>query len=169
MKVTDIPEFHDKSDVLCFKEEDTAEKAIQEMVRLNFGSAVITRGRKVVGIFTERDVMIKVVALGKDPKKLKIKDVMSKGVKVARKDDKVLHCLRRMSQGRFRHLPVVDESDNLIGILSQGDFMAFTWSQLFSQLKNQTKASFLSYTQLWMIALAIAVYILGIIIYVHNF
>lgn len=169
MKVIDIPEFHDKKDVLCFKETDGVMDVIKEMARRNFGSVVITRDRKVIGIFTERDIMNKIVAQDKDPKSLKISDVMSFNVKVAHQDDDVLDCLRRMSQGRFRHLPVVDDQENLIGLLSQGDFVAFTWGQLFAQLKNQTKASFLSYTQLWALVLGIAIYVLGIIIYVHNF
>lgn len=168
MKVTDIPEFHDKADVLSFSENDNLDAVIKEMSIRNFGSAVVTHEKKVVGIFTERDVMKKVVAVEKDPKKLKLKDVMSTNVKVAKRDDDVLNCLRRMSQGRFRHLPVVDDDGKLIGILSQGDFVAFTWGQLFSQLKNQTKASFLSYTQLWVLVLAFAIYILGVIIYMHQ-
>ena len=170
MRVIDIPEFRDKSDVLCFTENENVDAAIKKMAELRIGSAVVITGdRKVAGIFTERDVMMKVVAKDKDPKQTNLKDVMTSDVKVAKMNDEILTCLRRMSQGRFRHLPVVDDDGKLIGILSQGDFVAFTWGQLFSQLKNQAKASFLSFTQLWMIITALALYVLGVIVYFHYF
>lgn len=67
--------------------------------------------------------------------------------------------LRRMSNGRFRHMPIIDEKDNVKGMISQGDFVAVTWSQLFSKFKQLSKASFLSYTQLWMLVIGILAYI----------
>ncbi len=73
-------------------------------------------------------------------------------------EDSILSSLRRMSQGHFRHLPIVDENKKLVGLVSQGDFVALTWGQLFHHLRQDTKSSFMTYTQLWMMIIGIMIY-----------
>ena len=120
------------------------------------------RGRetKVVGIFTERDLLVKVVGKRKKPEELTLVDVMTKNPKTASMNDSVTDSMRRMSQGRFRHLPVVDDHNNLIGIISQGDFVAYTWYDIFNKVTGETKRSFLTNTQLWMLVLGPLAYLL---------
>ena len=159
MRIIDIPEFKDKKALLTLDSDVTVHDAAKEMKRCNFGAVVVTRNGKLCGIFTERDTLMKVVAEKKDPTKLKLSDVMTKNVKTARIDDEVADSMRRMSQGRFRHLPIVDEEGNLTGMISQGDFVAITWYQLLQRFKMHLKSSFGSYTQLWMLVLAVLIYI----------
>jgi signal-transduction protein with cAMP-binding, CBS, and nucleotidyltransferase domain len=159
MQITDIPEFKDRGHVLALPSGKTVFDAVKEMKNLNYGAVVVTKNNKIAGIFTERDLLIRVVGEGKDPKKTKVEDVMTTGVKTAKVTDDITDSMRRMSSGRFRHLPIVDDGGKLTGMLSQGDFVAITWPQLIHQFTTQAKASFFSHTQLWMLLLVIIGYI----------
>jgi len=159
MKITDIPEFKDKHKLLILKSTETVESAVKQMVKYNYGSAIVIDDKKLSGIFTERDLLVKIVAEGKDYKSILIAEAMTKNVKTAHLDDDVYDSMRRMSQGRFRHLPVVDDKGFVIGMISQGDFVAITWTQLFQQFKSNTKMSFSSKTQIWMFIISIFTYL----------
>ena len=63
---------------------------------------------------------------------------MTKEVKTATPDDQVIDWLRQMSNERFRHIPVVDADGRLINLLSQGDFVSFTWPELLLNLREKT-------------------------------
>jgi len=135
-----MPEFKDKSEVLTFEESTSVADVIAGMAEKNYGAALITKKDKLSGVFTERDVLRKIAAKGLDVKKIKVRDYMTSNVKTALVDDKVIDCLRRMSQGRFRHMPVVDEQQNILGMLSQGDFVAFTMTDVLSRFTSTSKA-----------------------------
>ena len=62
---------------------------------------------------------------------------MTREVKTASPDDHVIDWLRQMSNERFRHLPVVDADGRLINLLSQGDFVSFTWPELLLNLRDK--------------------------------
>ena len=78
-----------------------------------------------------------------NPKTTKLKQIMTSPVKVAKRDDNLLTWLRQMSNERFRHVPVVDSNGKLINIMSQGDFVSYTWPDLIFQATQLAKASFL--------------------------
>ncbi len=159
MKITEIPEFKDKKELLVLRSGDTVWKAVKKMQENNYGAAIVVENKKLCGIFTERDLLVKVVAQGKDYKTLLIADVMTKKVKTATLEDDIYDSMRRMSQGRFRHLPIIDAKGAVIGMVSQGDFVAITWSQLFHQIKSHTKIAFSSKTQIWMFIVSTLIYI----------
>jgi len=60
---------------------------------------------------------------------------------MAHKDDDVLGWLQVMSNERFRRLPIVDEDKRLVAVMSQGDFVAYTWPQLLGQLGQMAQAT----------------------------
>lgn len=158
MRITDMPEFHDKRKVLTLTGDETVFEAAKAMTEVLYGSVVIIDSkRKILGIFTERD-LLKTIGRGMDCNKVKIKDVMSTDINVAKASDDIANSLRRMNQGRFRHLPIVDEHGHLIGMMSQGDFVAYTWPQLVHRLSQSTVVSFLTNTQVWMLIVAILGY-----------
>ena len=159
MKLKDIPEFQDKSNVLTAPPGTPLQEAVDLMVKKRCGSILITQGTILKGIFTERDLLNKVVGKKADIAALTVDDVMTKDIKTAHADDIVSDCMRRMSQGRFRHLPIVDGEGNLVGLLSQGDFVAFTWADVWGRLSRTTRTSFASDTQIWMLLLGPLVYI----------
>jgi CBS domain-containing protein len=143
MKIKDRPEFNSKSPVMTFGPDETAFTAIKAMSEKNYGAAVIiSKDRKPLGIVTERDFMRRLLNKDLDQKKTKLKDIMTSDLKLAKGDDNLLDWLRQMSNERFRHLPVVDDAGSLIGIMSQGDFVSYTWPELLNRVKEQAKATF---------------------------
>lgn len=159
MRIIDIPEFKDKTNVLTFTEDEALAVVVETMAKKKIGSAVIVKGTKVIGIFTERDLLVKVAGERKNIADLKVKDVMTRKPNTAHMNDNVTDSMRRMSQGRFRHLPIIDDDKNLVGIISQGDFVAYTWFDLFNRATGLTKKSFFNNTQLWMLILGPLVYL----------
>ena len=67
--------------------------------------------------------------------------IMTSEVRTATANDEVIDWLRQMSNERFRHLPIVDEQGRLVNIMSQGDFVSFTWPDLLGLLKEKTRDS----------------------------
>ena len=79
-------------------------------------------------------------------------------IKVADKNDEMVVWLRQMSNERFRHVPVVDESGKLINIMSQGDFVSYTWPNLLYQVKEITKENYFKANQVVLIILSLLIY-----------
>jgi CBS domain-containing protein len=86
------------------------------------GAIPIVDGERVVGIFSERDLMTRIVVEGRDPQRARVLEVMTHEVLTASPDDTRSECLERMREGRFRHLPVL-ERGRLIAMLSMRDLL----------------------------------------------
>ena len=122
----------------------------------NFGSVVIVdKNNKVKGIVTERDILKKLIPNSLNPKTTKLKQIMTSPVKVATKDDSLIAWLRQMSNERFRHVPVVDSNGKLINIMSQGDFVSYTWPNLMYQVKEIAKENYFKANQVVLIILSL--------------
>ena len=161
MKISERPEFKSKKPPITFSENDRVINAVKAMTKDNFGSVVITdKQNKVRGIVTERDLMKKLLYKSMNPKTTKLKDIMTSPVKVADKDDEMVIWLRQMSNERFRHVPVVDKSGKLINIMSQGDFVSYSWPNLMYQVKEMTKENYFKANQVVLIILSLLVYTL---------
>jgi CBS domain-containing protein len=143
MKIKDRPEFSSKSTVMTFKPDDTVYTAVKAMSEKNYGAAIIVSpDQKPLGIVTERDFMRRLLNKELDQKKTKLSAIMTSDLKLAKSDDNLIDWLRQMSNERFRHLPVVDDDGVLIGIMSQGDFVSYTWPELITRVKEQAQATF---------------------------
>jgi CBS domain-containing protein len=101
----------------------TVVDAVRVMTERNIGAVPVVDDERLVGIFTERDVMARVVAIGLDPKTTPVGDVMSPELVTADVRDSCDTCMRRMQQARVRHLIVLNEG-RLAGILSLRDLLA---------------------------------------------
>lgn len=77
--------------------------------------------RKLVGIVTDRDLAVKVVADGRDTRRTTAKDIMSRGVVACRVDDDLEDALEVMESNQVRRLPVVDDKEKLVGMIAQAD------------------------------------------------
>ncbi|MGF1545223.1 MAG: CBS domain-containing protein [Parvularculaceae bacterium] len=142
MKIKDRPEYAQKTDILRFSPGVTVAEAVKAMSTKNYGSSlVIDENEKLLGIFTERDLMRRVVANDVDPATTPLRDVMTDSVKVATAEDSLIDWLRIMSNERFRHLPVVDEDGRVVTIMSQGDFVSYTWPDLLQRVGEQARAT----------------------------
>ena len=159
MKISERPEFKSKKPPLTFKENDSVFNAVKSMAKDNFGSVVIVDDKgNVRGIVTERDLMRKVIPNSMNPKTTKLKDIMTRPVKVASKDDDLIVWLRQMSNERFRHVPVVDKNGKLINVMSQGDFVSYTWPNLLYQVKEIAKENYFKANQVVLIILSLLIY-----------
>ncbi len=97
--------------------------AARIMTEKQIGAVPVVDGERVAGIFTERDVMARVVAAGVNPEATPVSNVMSTSLVVADVRDSHDVCLRRMQQARVRHLLVLD-GGRLAGVLSLRDLLA---------------------------------------------
>lgn len=98
-------------------------QAARTMSERQIGAVPVVDGERVAGIFTERDVLSRVVATGVDPVTTPVSSVMSTSLVVAEINEPHDVCLRRMQQARVRHLLVLQEG-RLAGILSVRDLLA---------------------------------------------
>lgn len=94
--------------------------AVRVMNRHGIGAVLVKNGDVPVGIFTERDVLVRIVDAGRDPGRTLVDEVMTKSIVTISADRRVVDALRLMTERRVRHLPVID-SDRLIGLVSIGD------------------------------------------------
>jgi CBS domain-containing protein len=104
--------------------EDTVSKVAQMMKREDIGPVLIVdneRSKKLVGIVTDRDLALKVVGEGRDPKTTRVEEVMSRKLVTCHADDDVENALKAMAQYQLRRIPVVDANMGLVGIISQAD------------------------------------------------
>ena len=84
------------------------------------GSVMVKDSERVVGIFTERDVLTRVVAADRDPNTTSVREVMTEKFKFIMRDTSIEDAMQVMTEKRVRHLPVMD-GEELIGLLSIGD------------------------------------------------
>ncbi|MGF1553653.1 MAG: CBS domain-containing protein [Paracoccaceae bacterium] len=142
MKIKDRPEFTSKPRVLTRGPDTLLREAVAEMCKRRYGSVVVTdENEQMLGIVTERDLMTRVINEGRDYHDLTLKDVMTTDVRVARADDDLIDWLRIMSNERFRRLPIVDENGKVVSMMTQGDFVSYTWPELLRQLSLSAQAS----------------------------
>ncbi len=105
----------------------TVFEAIQMMADKNVGALLVTENNKLVGILSERDYTRKVVLKGKSSRETPVIDIISTKPVVVSPTDKVVDCMRLMTQNRIRHLPVLD-GDKIVGVISIGDLVNWTIS-----------------------------------------
>jgi len=92
-------------------------EAARRMAKRNVGAIVVIEGERLVGIFTERDVVFRVVARGLDPAKTCVEDAMTRSPRTIDAAERFGHALLIMHDNNFRHLPVT-ENGRLVGIVS---------------------------------------------------
>jgi CBS domain-containing protein len=111
-------------DPSCCLPSDTVFEAAQLMKSEDVGPIPIVNDKetkKLEGIVTDRDLAMKVVAEGLDPKNTRVEEVMTTGVVTCSPDDNANNVLELMEQHQVRRIPIVDDSDRLVGIISQAD------------------------------------------------
>jgi CBS domain-containing protein len=91
------------------------------MVDRDVGSILVMDGESIAGIFTERDYMRNIALKGRSSKETEVQEVMTTDVATVDPEKPLVECLRIMTELRCRHLPVTDESGELLGIVSIGD------------------------------------------------
>ena len=111
-------------DVRTMAPSDSVVDAARCMDELNVGVIPVCDGGKLVGMVTDRDIVVRGVAQQGEIKGMKLADVMSAHVRCAKEDDDVDQVLSDMADAQIRRLPVVDGNQRLVGIVSLGDIAA---------------------------------------------
>ena len=115
--------------------EATAEQAIRTMLDRRVGAvAVVDENKKVAGIFTERDVLRRVALSGRTPAEIPVQEVMTTPVEMATLDTTPGQALATMIEYHYRHLPIVDDDGQLLGMLSIRDVLQARVDALSKQL-----------------------------------
>jgi CBS domain-containing protein len=108
----------------CCLAADTAQTAAQAMKKKDIGAVLVVDSqetRKLVGIVTDRDLALKVVAGGLDPRQTLVETVMARNMAICASQDDLQRALDAMSKRQLRRIPVVDEKGRLAGIIAQAD------------------------------------------------
>lgn len=104
----------------------TALDAAKYMTDMNVGSVIITDEKdKPVGIITDRDITTKVIANEKDPKSVKLKDIMNSPVITIGVEKDIVDATKLMGEYWVRRLPVVDQAGKVVGVISLDDILIF--------------------------------------------
>jgi CBS domain-containing protein len=106
------------------KPDNSAQEGLQMMADRDIGALLVIDQGDMVGIVTERDFVRRLLNVGRDPEAVRIRDIMTTNVLYVHPETSVEHCMALMTEKQVRHLPVVDEDANLIGIISIRDIIA---------------------------------------------
>jgi CBS domain-containing protein len=108
------------SDVATTSATASLKEAASQLAERRIGALVVMQGRQVTGMLSERDVVAAIARDGAAALTQQVGNVMSTRVVTCELNDSIDELMDRMTDGRFRHLPVIDENE-LIGIVSIGD------------------------------------------------
>jgi len=109
--------------------QDTVLLAAQAMDELNVGVIPVCEGDKLVGMVTDRDIVVRGVAQEGDAKSMRLAEVMSTNVRCAKEDEDVDEVLDEMARSQIRRMPVLDRQEHLVGIITLGDIAAKSFDE----------------------------------------
>ena len=110
--------------------DETAAEVARRMRDRQVGTLVIVDDGRAVGIITDRDLTVRVLAPGLDAEKTRVSEVMTPSPTTAREDTPIATALGYMREGRFRRLPVLGSDGRLVGILALDDVLAVVADEL---------------------------------------
>jgi len=126
------------SNVLTIEASATVYDAIKRMVDGNVGALLVTEDGRLTGIVTERDYMRRVALEGRTEKETLVREIMSSPLVYVTPDTTVEECMGVMTERRIRHLPVLGEHRETVGIISIGDVVKFQSDQQNVQIRLLT-------------------------------
>ena len=105
------------------KETATVTNAVKTMTAKKIGSVLVVSEESILGIVTSTDVMGKVIAKEKDPKKVKLKEIMSSPIHAIGPENTVQDAVDMMERNKIKKLPVINKNDELLGIITATDIL----------------------------------------------
>jgi len=117
MKVKDVM----TTSVECVRPETTLQEAAAKMKSLNVGSLPVCEGDRPIGIVTDRDIVIRAIAAGRDPRTGRVPEAMTADVVSVLETVDVKDAARLMKDRQIRRIVVVDSNKRVVGIVSLGD------------------------------------------------
>lgn len=110
------------SQVYSISPDLTVYEALEMLADKNIGALIVVNGSELVGIFSERDYVRKVILKGRSSKEMQVHEIMSSPVVTVTLKTTVDECMQRMTDKRCRHLPVMD-GERVVGVVSIGDLV----------------------------------------------
>lgn len=107
---------------------DSVFHALTVMSQNDVGALLVLDGEQLVGVFSERDYARKIILHGKTSKETQVREIMSDKVAYVTPSATLDECMALMTEKHFRHLPVLSEDNNVIGMISIGDLVKETIS-----------------------------------------
>lgn len=123
MNIADLPEFKRTDHLVTAAPGMSVREVVKLMSIARVGAVPVLDGKTVVGIFSERDIMTRVVDRDLDPKDIVIEEVMTPNPFMVEADCPLREALNIMMTRNFRHLPIKDSEGVMIGIVSSRDFL----------------------------------------------
>ena len=111
-------------------------EAVKSMEKANVGAAAVVDGERLVGVISERDVMVRVVGAKKDPAKTKVRTVMTKSVRTLRADCGPEEAISVMVENHIRHVVLVNRSRRVLGVASARDVFQARVDSLDDQVRT---------------------------------
>ncbi|MGK0289559.1 MAG: CBS domain-containing protein [bacterium] len=126
-----------KKNLTVASSSESVADVVKKMSKHNQGAILVVDNDKLCGIFSERDLLNKVVAVGKDPVATKVSEVATTDIVSVDQNMHVKKCAEIIREKGFRHIPVVDEAGKAIGIISSRDFFQYLTSGLESFIDKE--------------------------------
>jgi CBS domain-containing protein len=126
-------------EVLSVAPDTDVFEALQLMAEKNVGAVLVLDAERLIGIFSERDYARKVILKGKTSRETLVQEIMSSHVVYVRPEQTLDDCMALMTNKRIRHLPVLEENQRVVGVISIGDVVKDIISEqgfLIEQLQN---------------------------------
>ncbi|MGD8316945.1 MAG: CBS domain-containing protein [Myxococcales bacterium] len=124
--------------VCSISPQGTVLDAVQVMNDHHIGAVLVIEEGRPIGVFSERDVLVRVVAAHRDPRQTLVRDVMTAHLYTASPDDSLLDVMRLMTDRRCRHIPVLD-GGRLVGLVSIGDLAKATERNLRQEVRDLSR------------------------------
>ena len=105
----------------CVSPDTPVTEAAELMESEDVGALPVLEGDELAGMITDRDIVIRAIAKGKDPRGMPVREVSTRDVVAIRGDEDLSDALKLMASHQVRRLPVVDDSNHLVGVLAQAD------------------------------------------------
>jgi CBS domain-containing protein len=114
------------SDVECIGPDNTLREAAEKMRALDVGPLPVCDNDRLVGILTDRDIVVRAIAEGHDPRTTAVREAMTESVDYCFEDDDTAAAARKMRERQIRRLAVLNRDKRLVGIVSLGDLAVKT-------------------------------------------
>ena len=127
------------SDVLGIEASATVYEAVAKMVEGNVGALLVYEAGTLAGIVTERDYLRRVAIQGRDERTTAVREIMTRELVYVGPETSVDECMAVMTERRIRHLPVLGDGREVLGIVSIGDVVKFQSTEQSVQIRFLTE------------------------------
>ncbi len=127
--------------IACVDAKSSAADAARKMKDQNVGTIMVIDNDQLTGIVTDRAIVTKAVAEKKDPSQVSVTNIMTKEIIGCRESDDVMDAIKTMGENKIRRMPVINDQDQLVGVVSLADIAQEIRPCIDSMFDEITKAT----------------------------